>query len=297
VAAALTVLKVKSAFVYEVTVVVRVTESKVSQAGSTLGRGNLRAYVNEIALTNARLLELMAKHAKAFPRVKTDPVFAVQDFRENIKVEIAENDFVEERSSSDPPRSARLLITVNNGDPELTWQIAQELADLVAGSTIAVQRASLKADLQGAMDAAANAAREANAIEEQKIVGPNIQLDMARQRLLAAQQKVQDVTLALRALEQQQGVRFEISERGKVPRRVNRAEVGTKAFVTWLLLGLVGGWMLAGAFDPRVLDEADVTDVGMPILGRLRTAPRSVVSVEEDGDAPAGSSRDPDSRV
>jgi hypothetical protein len=265
---AVTVFKVKGAVTYEVTVVVRVSEGQVAR-GATLGRGNLRAYINEVALTNARLIELMSKHARSFPRVKTDPVFAVQDFREDLKVDISENDFSEERYGNDPPRSARLIITYKTANPTLAWDVAQELADLTAGSTIAVQRATLEGELQVATAAAATAARAVSDLEEQKTVGPNPQLAAARGRLLATQQHVEEASMALRALGQQQELRFEIMDRGQVPRPPNPVQVGIKTFAVTSILALLGGWMLAGAFDPRVLDERDVSEIGMPILGRV----------------------------
>jgi len=288
-----TVYKVRAGVTYEVTVVVRVSEGLVSRAGATLGRGNLRAYINEVALTNARLIELMSKHARSFPRVKTDPVFAVQDFREDLKVDISENDFSEERYGNDPPRSARLIITYKSANPTLAWDVAQELVDLTAGSTIAVQRTVLEGELQVATAAAATAARAVSDLEEQKTVGPNPQLATARERLLATQQRVQEASMALRALGQQQYLRFEIMDRGQVPRPPNPVHVGIKTFLLTSVLALLGGWMLAGAFDPRVVDERDVREVGMPILGRVPALPQSV------GAAKAASEEGPvsDSRV
>ena len=53
----------------------------------------------------AELITLMSKYPKRFPSGRaTESVFAVEGFRENMEVEISENDFVEERCSDDPPR-------------------------------------------------------------------------------------------------------------------------------------------------------------------------------------------------
>jgi hypothetical protein len=268
-------LKARGSGLFEVTVVLRVSEGRVSRQGAMLGRNKLRAYVNDLALTNARLIALMSKHPKAFPRVATDPVFAVQTFRENMTIDIAENDFIEERGSDDPPRSARLMISYVGGDPELTWQIAQELLAAVIGSTMAGQRSALEADLATATAEATSAAAAVTDLEAQNRGGPNAQLVEMRRRLLSAQQRVEEASIALRALGQEQMLRFEVADRGRVPPRPNPVRVGVKTFIVTSALGLLAAWLLAGAFDPRVLDETDVVDLGMPVMGRLpRIAPQ-----------------------
>lgn len=294
----LTLAKVMAAGDFEGTVVVRVTEGKVAQPGAGLGPGRLRGYVDDLAFTNARLVALMSRHRQKFPRVVSDPVFAVQGFRENMSLEISQNDFVQERGRDDPPRSARLVINFKANDPELAWQIAQELAELISGSTTATQRAALEAELQAATAEASSAAIALGEVAEQRAGGPSPKLAQARDRLLAAQARVEEATVGLRALGQQQGLRFEIVERGRVPPRPNKVLVAIKAFTVSLLLALIAGWLLAGAFDPRVLDEADVTDIAMPVLGRLPglvELPARRGGAEANDEARSG--RAPDSRV
>jgi len=267
--------KVRRGNDFEGTIVLRVSEGAQQKAASPgvvnpgvmLGRGKLRTYINEVALSKPSLIKLMSGHPKSFPRVESDPSFAVQSFRENMTVEISENDFVEERRSDDPPRSARVIINFKAGDPELAWQIAQELGALAIGSTIEGQRSQLTADLEGARTEASRAAEAVTALEGR--TGPNMQLDIARQRLLNAQQKVEDTSIALRALGQEQVLKFEVVDRGRVQPRPNPVRVGVKAFVITSLLAALAAWLLAGAFDPRVLDEVDVAGAGMPVLGRL----------------------------
>jgi len=258
---------------FEATVVLRVSEGGVSDKGANLGRGKLRAYVNDLSFTAPNLLRLMSAHPSAFRRAVTDPMFAVQTFRENMTVEISENDFVEERGSDDPPRSARMVISYKGPDPELTWQVAQELAQLVIGATMAGQRAAAEADLQVATAEVTRAAALVNTLEHQPTTGPNAPLAQARQRLLSAQQRADDASVALRALVQQQVLHFEIADKGRVPARPDAVQVGIKTFVVTALLALLAGCMLAGAFDPRVLDETDVTDLWLPVLGRLPALP------------------------
>jgi hypothetical protein len=277
--------------------VLRVSEGEVSQKGANLGRGKLRAYVNDLSFTAPNLIKLMQGHPKAFKRVFSDPIFAVQTFRENMTVEISENDFLEERGSDDPPRSARMLISYKGSDPELTWHVTQELAALVIGATMAGQRAALEADLDVATAEVSSAAAVVSRLEHQPAAGPNAPLAQARQRLLTAQQRADEASLALRALGKQHVLRFEIVEKGRVPSRPDPVQVGIKTFVVTALLALLAGWMLAGAFDPRVLDETDVTDLWLPVLGRLPGLPEQPFDGDKKPDAPPETGEATDSRV
>jgi hypothetical protein len=167
---------------------------------------------------------------------------------------------------------------------------------------MAGQRAALESELQGATAEAHNAADALSEVEEKTtVVGvPNPQLESARRRLLAAQQRVQDATIGLRALGEQHVLKFEVVDPGRVPPRPNRVQVAIQTFVVTLLVALLAGWLLSGAFDPRVLDEADVADLGMPLLGRLpREAPgpsRGTAGSEPPEDVP-GASEASDPRV
>jgi hypothetical protein len=222
-----------------------------------------------VALTSPSLVKLMLGHPTWYPKASSDPAFAVKSFRENLTIDISANDFVEERDVDDPPRTARVIINYKGADPELALQVAQELAALVIGSTMAGQRATLEADLAGARAEATRAAEAVTALEGQAGIGPNTQLQVARQRLLTTQQRVEDASVALRALGQQQVLRFEIADRGRPQPRPNPVRVGIKTFLVTSVLALLAVWLLAGAFDPRVLDEADVAATGLPVLGRL----------------------------
>lgn len=290
--------KVNTPPAFEVTVVLRVSEGQVSQQGVNLGRGKLRAYVNDLSFTATNLLKLMSAHPQVFKRAATDPIFAVESFRENMTVEISENDFVEERGSDDPPRSARMVISYKGPDPELTWQITQELAQLVIGATMAGQRAALEADLQAATAEVTRTAAVVNDLEhQQQPIGPNAPLAQARQRLLGAQQRADDASIALRALGQQHVLRFEIVDKGRVLPRPDPVQVGIKTFLVTALLALLAGWMLAGAFDPRVLDETDVTDLWLPVLGRLPRLPEVSGGREEQPEPRRDTGGVPDPRV
>lgn len=263
---------------YEASVVLRVSEGQLTNStaaqGSRLSIGTLRAYLSDLGFTNERLLGIMRRHAAIFPDAINDPPTAVAAFRDQMSVSLAENDFVEDRGAGDPPRTARVTVTFKAGNPELAWRMATEVAELVAGATLQRQRESM----QGQRDAAVAALKAAE--EEVMRVGAAPQdagrdqrLKAAGERLAAAQKGALSVDLALRALAERQVLRFDVVDPGRVPERASVTDVALTTFFTVLAAGLLGLPLLAGAFDPRVLDGEDLAAVGLQPVGRVPPLP------------------------
>ena len=125
------------------TVVLRVTEGAVRTGAAKLSLGALRASVNELAFTRGRLQELMRRRPEAFPHHPADPTLVLEDIRSRIDVSITENDFVEDRAETDPPRSARIAIGYTGATPEIAWTISHDLAEMVIGTALAGQRQAI----------------------------------------------------------------------------------------------------------------------------------------------------------
>src|SRR5262249_43357875 len=142
---------------YDATVVLRVTESQVAIPGAQLGAGVLRSYLNDMAFTNMRLLELMRGHRRYFGDVDEDPMDSLEGFRQQLSLTTTENDFIEERGPGDPARSARVVITFHAVDPQVALGVARELAELVKGSTLGRQKESLERERVAALAAATKA--------------------------------------------------------------------------------------------------------------------------------------------
>jgi hypothetical protein len=264
-----TIRKVFGTPVYDVTVVLRVTEGRLSKTGEHLGRGTLREYIDRVALTNPRLTDVMKRHPEAFPRLETDPALALESFREHMKLVISANDMLEERDEDDPPRSARVELGFEGNDPDLTWKVAQELAELVTKSTMAGQRARVEEELAsatGAVVAAQEALRQ---------LGPaapgmrNPAIEQAQERLVEAQRRATQAAMAARGVGAQQVLKFEVADRGRVPPRPSRLRLALTHGISSVIMAILAAWLLAGAFDPRVLDSQDVVELDLPLLGRV----------------------------
>jgi hypothetical protein len=252
-----------------------VEEGKVSKPGAMLARGAVKAYVKTFAFSNPHLVELLSKHPKAFGLAATDPAFAVESFRENLTIDIQEMDFVQVRDASDPPPSARLAISWKGSDPDLVWQITQELAALVVGATMARKEEELGGEISAANAEVSTAAELVRDLEAEHAQPTDPRLVQARSRLLSAQQRAQEAEITLRGAGEEQVLKFEVVDKGRVPPRPNRVQLGITTFLFTALFASLAAWLLAGAFDPRLLDEGDLAALKLPFLGRLPELPSS----------------------
>lgn len=259
---------------YEVSIVLRVTEGSTAIPGAQLGAGVLRAHLNELVFTRTRLSELMRRHPKVFPDLEQDPATTLEEFRDRMTIAITDTNFTEERSPEDPPRSARLQISYLSNNPELSFTIATELSQMVMGSTIDKKRGELERE-QEAVTAALTAAEaelgravaEAPPPATPGMIDPLV--SAARSRMLMARQRLDALLLAQRALGEGQSLKFAVVDPGRVPPRADTRGALFAGLLSTLLAALLAGMLVAGAFDPRVLDEEDLTDLGGTILGRL----------------------------
>ncbi len=280
---------------YTVTVALRVSEGAVQSAGADLGGGALRSQVEDLAFTAKHLTELMRKHPQVFgpaDRIGSDDL---KEMRDNITVVILENDFIAERTGDDPPRAARVEVTYKADNPKVAWTVAQELAELVIGTTMGGARAAIAR----ARTAAAAAVSQAEARAEGAVLadeeappdrppgarGVDPLVTTANERLQAVGGEESEAELSLKALDARQSLRFEVIDPGQVPIPVPR--VTFPLLIALLAVSLFGAWVLVGALDPRVLDVDDLASAGVVALGSLPALPggRGKVSAEKSEEA------------
>ena len=277
VGAALTLWRSRAPSSYEVTVVLMVSDGGLQGAGSgasaEVGLGALRTFVSDRAFSSSRLIELMGRHPDLFPALAKDPVMALTDLRERMDTDIADNDFVEERGSGDPPRSARISLSFRASSPEAAWIGAHELADLLIGSTRARERALLEQEERAAAIALEQAQADLQALTRVPGSGPDPTLVTVRERVRVAEQLHATAQIALRASLEQQALRLELVNPGRLPDKINRTATLATTFLLAFFITLAASWLLAGAFDPRVLDGEDLTAMGIPLLGETVALP------------------------
>ena len=289
-----TFLVAHGARIYTVTVALRVSEGAVQAAGADLGGGALRSHVEDLAFTAKHLTDLMRKHPEVFgpaDRIGSDDL---KEMRDNITVAILENDFIAERTADDPPRAARVEVTYKADSPKVAWRVAQELAELVIGTTMGGARAAISR----ARAAAAAAVSQAEARAEGAMLadeeapgrpagarGADPLVTTANERLQAVGGDETEAELSLKALDARQALRIEVVDPGQVPVPVPR--VTFPILVVILAVSLFGAWVLVGSLDRRVLDVEDLGALGVAALGTLPALPggRGKVSAEKSEEA------------
>jgi hypothetical protein len=273
VGAVATVMRSRVPIFYSTSVVLRVTEGQSEIPGSLLGEGALRAHLNEQVFTTAQIKELMKRHPGHFGDPESDPAGAMETFGSLFNIDITENDFTEERGAMDPPRSARLQIKFHSLDPEFAFKVARELGDLVIGSTVGRQKEMLERQQAAALAAATEADKQFLEAARSDPMLYDIRTRAARDRAALTKQRLEGAMLALRALGEKQALRFEVVDPGEVAVRVRKSSLLLSTFLWALFSSLLGGVLLAGAFDPRVLDAKDLEVLGVPPLGRFPALP------------------------
>jgi hypothetical protein len=149
--------------------------------------------------------------------------------------------------------------------PEDAWRITHALVDLLIDSTLARQRAALLREQAGAESAVDRAEQHSG---DQTLADRRSSLG----RLKTTDARAADVRLGLRAAEEQQALRFELVDPGRVPAKATRAVLFRDAAVTFVM-ALLAACLLAGAFDPRIIDAADISGAGVAVLGHLPLLP------------------------
>jgi hypothetical protein len=264
VSAVMTVQNARKPPQYTVTLGMLVIEGPMRQSDELSG-ASVRSYLTDLAFTRPRLAELIRSHPKEFPGAAKDIEGAVEGIRERIKVDISGSDFIDEHRDTDPPRSAHIAIGYTASDPQATFKIAHALADLLIDSAMARQRAAMVREAAGTASAVESAQAQSDDTSAADSRSEAQRLKETEARAAAAQ-------LGLRAVEEQQTLRFELIDPGQVPRPAGRASLIGDALLT-LGLSLLVAFSLAGAFDPRVIDAGDLTGIGVPLLGRLPLLP------------------------
>jgi hypothetical protein len=250
--------------------VLRVVEPDRDPAAMPSPPRQLAEYVRTAVFTSEPLRDVMSRHGLYSGLAQRDPRAALESFREDIRVDVRENYFVEQRPVGAAPRSARLIVSYRNADPEVAVSVTRELGELVAKR----ERVTRKSQ---AMHAAALAkeqvseAREALAVRRSEIASMREELDggippaperrvefigllgslPAIERTLDQHER-REAALALGAAFEQRGVGmvFEVVDDPSLPTdreaQTARAIVASTAFVFGLPLLAIA----VGAFSP-----------------------------------------------
>jgi hypothetical protein len=274
VAGLLTLRTARQPETYAVKVFVRAVEGAASGSRVVdVTLGQMRADVDARVFTSDRITEVMRRHVAAFPDVADDPSGAVAAFREAMDVDFVENDFVEDREPNAPARSTLIAVTFHAAKPELAWNIAHELTDMLIESSQEGQARAQKRRAEAADVAVKQATADFDEAARVAAGAPDVRVRIARERLLAAQAAQAAANFSATAASEHQVLRFDVIDAGVMPTPIDRRDELTTMFITVLAACLAAIWLLAGAFDPRVLDAVDLAALGAPVLGQVPALP------------------------
>jgi hypothetical protein len=282
---------------YHAEVVLAMSEGAYATKRTGIPLAELREFVDAVMLADTRLVELIERHDLHPLRRKLGMQYAIAELRAQIAVDVWRNTFVYfDFEVANPEHTARIGITVVDGDPDLAFVLARDLADLVIAAVrahrnlIAGRIAAEVAELRRALD------QRLGALELERA---ELLVAFTHARRLGKEGLAQAVNLQLHELDREQkqaettlvqiaqsndtlidrvsaaglDLIVEVADERRPERRDDRELVLVVSAVLVALGALLGSALLVGAFDSRVHDTDDVARLGLPVLGHVPRFP------------------------
>jgi hypothetical protein len=251
----------------------------------------VREYVFNVALSRDRVERVMKKHRWSTRYLARDRVAAIDEFREDVNVEVERNYFVYERRPSDPPRSAVVTVSLVGADPDQTVATLRDIGDTIEEEQrtqrverLANVRRLLEVEMGRAqersrhlqasiarMQLEARRARGADAIDlRTRIAALQVEAKAALDEQLVLERRAGDVAFTEAAEGENLGLRLERVDESLVAltRRLSPLQLARGALAVFAVVALLAVPVL-GAFDDRVYGPEDLAARGLPLLGGL----------------------------
>jgi hypothetical protein len=283
---------------YRATLTFRLTEGAL-HAPQDLPRppAQIREFVDEVALNRTALLKVMERHGLSAGLRQADAVAAVEAFREEIGVEVRQNEFLLGRDPDGPPRSALLALSDVAATPGQAQAIARDLGAAVLESQEATRwdwllraqalgaarvdqaQARLRqlSDRWSALAARAGAAPPEEAARLRlEAASLRRELEAALARAGAARRRTSGLDLAADVERRNLGLDVRMVDERLETLRAPASWPAAAAGAGLLLLAFLPlAGLLQGAFDDRILGPADVLACGLPLLGTVGAVGRA----------------------
>jgi hypothetical protein len=256
---------------------------------------DVRQHLANIALSRHQLKQVMANHGRAIAWLARDPVAAVDDFRDEISIEVSRNYFLFDRGGRDEPRSAQVTVTLSGSDAEqteallhdigqviLAGQLAQRSGRLVrARDLLAVELAAARGRSRTVQEALERLAAKAIKAEgrdlaalESSIAVQETEARSAIDQVLLLERRLASVDFSGAVEAEHLGLNLQLVDERLVaiappltPSEL--ALLGLGAFLVALLLVAP----VVGAFDDRLYDAEDLVEHGLELVGAFPRFP------------------------
>jgi hypothetical protein len=222
-------------------------------------------------LTSKPLLAVIRRHGLYPKLARNNPRGAVESFREDIKVEVYQNYFVEAREPGSAPRSARVAVSYRTFDRDKALAVTRDLGAIIVQHETRSRReqaARAAGDAERARDAlqvALQRRTEEIALKEREVAlakepEPERQIELVgllgslavlERDLDAATSRAASYELGA-ALEQAGvGLRFEVANEARLPSEAAARRYAWMAAVASFAFGLPLSATAVGAFSQR----------------------------------------------
>ena len=231
----------------------------------------LGEYVREGVLTSEPLLAVIRRHGLYPNLARNNPRAALESFRQDIKVDVYQNYFVESREAGGAPRTARVGLSYRTFDREKALAVTRDLGAIIVDHETAVRR-------EKARRAASEADRTRDMLQlavqrrTEEIAKKEQELKLAERPEPARQIELVGLLGSLAALERDLdtatrraatyelgaareragvGLRFEVADEARLPSETAARRFIWIAAVASFVLGLPLSAMAVGAFSQR----------------------------------------------
>jgi hypothetical protein len=251
--------------------VLRIEEGTVDPGTAPRMKRRLADYVREGVLTSGPLLELVQRY-RLYPKLaQSDPRAALDAFRRDIRVEVYQNYFVEERAPGETPRSARLRVSYKADDRATALAVTRELGELVVRHEQSVRQnqaeraagdaARARETLESARDnRAREVARKQSEILSEAAPDPERQVELVSLlgSLSALDRDAEEATRRAASLDLGAalerggvGIHFDVASDASLPSGIERRQWVAVAILAVFILALPIMAATVGAFWPR----------------------------------------------
>ena len=251
----------------------------------------IREYISAVALSRSRVERIMRKHAWSSAFLARDRERAIDEFRDEIEIDVSRNYFIYDRQATDEPRSAYVTISLKGANAEMTQAVLREIGDAIVqdqasqrksrfaqtGEMVEGQLAHIRAritSLQRRIGVLQLEPAGTRATVQPQIAALEIEVASAIEQMLTLQRLSSEVAFSTVAEDHRLGLNFELFDESLVassPRLTRNQLVKFAAVVFAIVLVLLG--LVVGTFDDRIWSPEDLDLRGLPLFGALRHFP------------------------
>jgi hypothetical protein len=248
----------------------------------------IRDYIRNIALSRDRVERILKEHRWASAYLARNREQAIEDFRDDVEIEVSRNYFIFDNGSDAAPRSARVAISLRASDGSEALAALHQIGDAILEDQAAYRRshatgsrAFVEAQIQGTR----SRVRSIQELLERsqpggagsnpaRMAALRVEASTAAEQLVQLERLAASLSFSAAAEESDLGLTLERYDESVAPSGlqlppIQLAGLGTLVFA----IATVGISLAVGSFDDRIYATADLATRGLPIFGTLPRFP------------------------